>query len=103
MDDAHLVEDAVHRRYAELAVVATGGGVACCGDEGEACFGPSGYGQEELGQLPQLAANASPGEDQAPPHGNPSAMRTWPTKRGWPFGENMRRWSRMSRLRWTSH
>jgi SAM-dependent methyltransferase len=68
MDNADLVEDAVHRRYAELAVIATEGGVACCGDQGEACFGPSGYGQEELDQLPQLAANASLG------CGNPTAV-----------------------------
>src|SRR5947209_7356974 len=68
MDGTDVVRDAVHRRYAELAVIATEGGVACCGDEGEACFGPSGYGQEELGQLPQLAANASLG------CGNPTAV-----------------------------
>src|SRR5438105_6177719 len=68
MDDAHLVQDAVHRRYAELAVVATERGVAGCGGEGAACFGPSGYGQDELGQLPQLAANASLG------CGNPTAV-----------------------------
>jgi SAM-dependent methyltransferase len=68
MDDAQLVEDAVHRRYAELAVIATEGGVACCGEEGEACFGPSGYGQAELVQLPELAANASLG------CGNPTAV-----------------------------
>jgi arsenite methyltransferase len=68
MDDAQLVEDAVHRRYAELAVIATEGGVACCGEEGEACFGPSGYGQAELDQLPELAANASLG------CGNPTAV-----------------------------
>src|ERR1700716_1943576 len=66
MDNAHLVQDAVHRRYAELAVIATEGGVACCGDEGEACFGTSGYGQEELGQLPQLAATASLGGGTPP-------------------------------------
>ncbi|MCW3035018.1 MAG: arsenite S-adenosylmethyltransferase, partial [Actinobacteria bacterium] len=68
MDDAQLVEDAVHRRYAELAVIATEGGVACCGEEGEACFGPSGYAQAELDQLPELAANASLG------CGNPTAV-----------------------------
>src|SRR3989449_2376761 len=68
MDDAHVVRDAVHRRYTELAVIAREGGVACCGDEGEACFGPSGYGQEELSQLPELAANASLG------CGNPTAV-----------------------------
>jgi ubiquinone/menaquinone biosynthesis C-methylase UbiE len=68
VDDPHVVQDAVHRRYAELAVIATDGGVACCGDEGQACFGPSGYGQEELRQLPELAANASLG------CGNPTAV-----------------------------
>jgi arsenite methyltransferase len=68
MDGTDGVRDAVHRRYAELAVVATEGGVACCGDEGEACFGPSGYGQNALAQLPQLAANASLG------CGNPTAV-----------------------------
>src|SRR3984893_7070015 len=68
MDDAQLVEDAVHRRYAELAVIATEGGVACCGEEGEACFGPRGYGQAGLDQLPELAANASLG------CGNPTAV-----------------------------
>jgi len=68
MDDAQLVQDAVHRRNAELAVIAAEGGTACCGEEGQACFGPSGYGQDELGQIPQLAANASLG------CGNPTAI-----------------------------
>src|SRR6266851_2060923 len=68
MDDAQLVHDAVHRRYAELAVIAAEGGTACCGEEGEACFGPSGYRQDELGQLPELAAKASLG------CGNPTAV-----------------------------
>jgi SAM-dependent methyltransferase len=68
MDDAQLVQDAVQRRYAELAVVAAQGGVSCCGEEGEACFGPSGYGKTELDQLPVLAANASLG------CGNPTAV-----------------------------
>src|SRR5207247_6796292 len=63
-----VVRDAVHRRYAELAVVATDGYFGCCGDGGEACFGPSRYGQDELGQLPHLAANASLG------CGNPTAV-----------------------------
>ena len=67
MEDAQ-VQEAVHRRYAQLAVIATEGGVACCGDEGQACFGPSGYGREELGQVPELAANASLG------CGNPTAV-----------------------------
>src|SRR6266849_2762582 len=68
MDDAQLVQDAVHRRNAELAVIAAEGGTACCGEEGQACFGPSGYGQDELGQIPELAANASLG------CGNPTAI-----------------------------
>jgi ubiquinone/menaquinone biosynthesis C-methylase UbiE len=68
VEGADVVRDAVHRRYAELAVIATEGGVACCGDESAACFGPSGYGQEELGKLPHLAANASLG------CGNPTAV-----------------------------
>jgi arsenite methyltransferase len=59
--------EAVQRRYAELAVVAAEGGVSCCGP-GDACFGPSGYGAEELGQIPALAANVSLG------CGNPTAI-----------------------------
>ena len=53
------VRDVVRSRYAELAVVATGGGVSCCGEGSECCFGPSGYAEEDLAALPELAANAS--------------------------------------------
>ena len=68
VDNPQVVRDAVHRRYAELAVLAAGGGTACCGEEGDACFGPSGYGRDQLGELPQLAASASLG------CGNPTAV-----------------------------
>jgi SAM-dependent methyltransferase len=68
MDDPQLVQEAVHRRYAELAVIAAEGGTACCGEEGQTCFGPGGYGQDELGQIPELAASASLG------CGNPTAV-----------------------------
>jgi ubiquinone/menaquinone biosynthesis C-methylase UbiE len=68
MDEAQVVQDAVHRRYAELAVLAAEGGVSCCGDGADACFGPSGYGQADLDQLPKLAASASLG------CGNPTAV-----------------------------
>lgn len=67
MDDSK-VREAVRSRYAELAVVAVDGGTACCGEEGKACFGPAGYGAEDLALLPELAANASLG------CGNPAAM-----------------------------
>ncbi|GAC1362668.1 MAG: arsenite methyltransferase [Actinomycetota bacterium] len=68
MDDLRRVRDEVQRRYAELAVVAAQGGVSCCGEEGEACFGPAGYGPDQLSALPQLATNASLG------CGNPTAV-----------------------------
>jgi SAM-dependent methyltransferase len=61
MDDAESVQQAVQHRYAELAVIATQGGISCCGDEGQACFGTSAYGEDELAELPELAANASLG------------------------------------------
>ncbi len=60
MDDSQVTE-AVRSRYAELAVVATEGGVSCCGDGVECCFGPSAYSEAELSALPQLAANVSLG------------------------------------------
>jgi arsenite methyltransferase len=62
------VRDEVRSRYAELAVVATGGGVSCCGEGSECCFGPSGYAEKDLAALPELAANASLG------CGNPTAI-----------------------------
>ena len=68
LDDTQAVQEAVHRRYAQLAVVATEGGVACCGPEGQTCFGTSGYGEDDLAGLPELAANASLG------CGNPTAV-----------------------------
>lgn len=62
------VREAVRTRYAELAVVATDGGVSCCGEGSDCCFGPSGYGEADLAGLPTLAANASLG------CGNPTAI-----------------------------
>ena len=62
-DDAASVHDAVHRRYAELAVVAARGGVSCCGEEGQACFGPGGYGQAEQAEA-----------DQGPVQGDPDRL-----------------------------
>lgn len=62
------IRDVVRSRYAELAVVATSGGVSCCGEGSECCFGPSGYAEEDLEALPELAANASLG------CGNPTAI-----------------------------
>ena len=62
------IREAVRTRYAELAVVATGGGVSCCGDDIECCFGPAGYADDDLAHLPQPAANASLG------CGNPTAI-----------------------------
>lgn len=67
MDDLE-VREAVRSKYAELAVVATGGGVSCCGEGSDCCFGPAGYGEAELAVLPALAANASLG------CGNPTAI-----------------------------
>ncbi|MEX0790153.1 MAG: arsenite methyltransferase [Actinomycetota bacterium] len=67
MEDSE-VRDAVRSRYAELAVVATSGGVSCCGEGVESCFGPSGYTDEVLAAIPELAANASLG------CGNPTAI-----------------------------
>ena len=68
MSDAPDLQEAVHRHYAELAVIASQGGVACCGPEGAACFGTVGYTSEELAGLPELASNASLG------CGNPTAV-----------------------------
>jgi SAM-dependent methyltransferase len=51
-----------------LAVVATDGGVSCCGEGSGCCFGPAGYAEGELAALPELAANASLG------CGNPTAI-----------------------------
>lgn len=65
MDDAHLVQDAVHRRFAHFAVIATAGGVAICGDEAEACFGPSGYGAGGVGSAAPACRNASLGMRQS--------------------------------------
>ena len=64
----HEVREAVRSRYAELAVLATDGGVSCCGEGGDCCFGTEGYGADELSALPRAAANASLG------CGNPTAV-----------------------------
>jgi len=68
MRDAHEVQQAVHQRYAELAPIAREGGVACCGPEGEACFGTVAYSAGELAGLPRVATDASLG------CGNPTAV-----------------------------
>jgi arsenite methyltransferase len=66
MSETHDVRETVRRRYAELAVMAPAQAV-CCGP-GDACFGSSGYSGQDLGALPQAAANASLG------CGNPTAI-----------------------------
>ncbi len=68
MEDSQRVTEAVRSRYAELAVVADSGGVSCCGEDKEACFGPVAYAEEELAGLPAAATRASLG------CGNPIAV-----------------------------
>src|SRR5207244_4980929 len=67
-DEAGAVQEAVRRHYAELAVVAATRRASCCGEGSGGCFGPEGYGQQELGEVPEAAANASLG------CGNPTAV-----------------------------
>ena len=62
------LREIVRGRYAELAVVATEGGSACCGEGSECCFGPAAYDPSELSSLPEPAAGASLG------CGNPTAV-----------------------------
>jgi SAM-dependent methyltransferase len=64
--ESEHVRETVRRKYAELAIAAPARAV-CCGP-GDACFGPAGYTERDLGQLPQAAANASLG------CGNPAAV-----------------------------
>ena len=68
MEEVSQVREAVRSRYAELAVVAATGGVSCCGDGKEACFGAMAYDETELAALPDAAALASLG------CGNPIAV-----------------------------
>jgi SAM-dependent methyltransferase len=58
--DGPGVEESVRRRYAELAETAAQGGTACNPDE-QAVFGKSRYDSQDLGDLPEEAANASLG------------------------------------------
>ncbi len=61
--------ESVRRRYAEVAVTASQGQSCCARDEREAStFGPSLYGTQELGDVPDAAAYASLG------CGNPTAV-----------------------------
>lgn len=62
------VREAVRSRYAELAVVATTGTAACCGEGKDACFGSIAYNEDELSGLPDAATYASLG------CGNPTAV-----------------------------
>ena len=66
-DDTEVTQDAVRRRYAELAVTA-GQGASCCTAEEHDSFGPSRYDPEQVAQLPEAATLASLG------CGNPTAM-----------------------------
>ena len=68
MPEGQEIQEAVRARYAELAVIATAGGMSCCGDGGEACFGPVGYDDADRETLPPGATNASLG------CGNPTAV-----------------------------
>ncbi len=68
MEESQSVREAVRSRYAELAVVADSGGVSCCGDGKDACFGSVTYAEEELAGLPATVTNASLG------CGNPIAV-----------------------------
>ncbi|HEX2179416.1 MAG TPA: arsenite methyltransferase [Actinomycetota bacterium] len=62
------VREAVRSRYAELAVLAGDGGVSCCSEGSDCCFGAEGYAGQDLTGLPQAAALASLG------CGNPIAV-----------------------------
>src|SRR5437870_2099569 len=68
IEERGAVQEAVRRHYAELAVVAATRRASCCGEGSGGCFGPEGYGQQELGEVPEAAANASLG------CGNPTAV-----------------------------
>lgn len=68
MEDNRSVTEAVRNRYAELALVAGGGGVSCCGEGQESCFGSVAYAAEDLAELPAAATGASLG------CGNPIAV-----------------------------
>ena len=57
----------MRRRYAELAETAAQGG-SCCSPEEQTVFGTSLYGSEDLGAVPEAAADASLG------CGNPTAI-----------------------------
>jgi arsenite methyltransferase len=61
------LQESVRRRYAELAESAAQGGTCCTPDE-QAVFGAALYDAENLGELPEAAANASLG------CGNPTAV-----------------------------
>ena len=61
------VQESVRRRYAELAESAAQGG-SCCTPGEAASFGVSHYNDQDLGAVPELAANASLG------CGNPTAV-----------------------------
>ena len=54
------LEESVRRRYAELAETAAQGGTCCAPDE-QTVFGKSRYEAQDLGDLPEEAANASLG------------------------------------------
>src|SRR3989440_4824483 len=68
IEEPGAVQEAVRRHYAELAVVAATQRASCCAEGSGGCFGPEGYGQQELGEVPRAAANASLG------CGNPTAV-----------------------------
>jgi arsenite methyltransferase len=64
--EAREVRETVRQKYAELAMIAPEQ-AGCCGS-GDACFGSTGYSEQELAHLPAAAANASLG------CGNPTAV-----------------------------
>ncbi len=68
MNDPQLIEETVRSRYTELAILAPNQSVACCTDDGSACFGTPAYSSTDLHELPAAAANASLG------CGNPVAV-----------------------------
>lgn len=63
----HEITEVVRNRYAELAVISSEGSVSCCG-EGDACFGTTGYAEEDLQWLSDSVTNVSLG------CGNPTAI-----------------------------